>query len=413
MTSLPDGWIQRDLSSVCLKVQKVEPEALGRRSFRYVDIGSVDGDSHQLRNVAEVPADAAPSRARQLLAAGDTVFATVRPYLEKIAYIDETLQGEIASTGFCVLRPGEGVDPRWLFHFATSKQLLDQVLPLQRGASYPAVLDKDVKAAAIPLPPLEEQRRIVTMLEDHLSRLATGLADVGRSQRALGALRESMLNDIFLRSGSTASHMSSRWNSVRLGDVASVKGGKRLPRGTAWAAEATGHPYIRAKDIKQGQILQDELVQVPTAVWGSISRYVVEPGDVLITIAGTIGEVAEVPVALGGANLTENAARIRVDRRKVLPAYCALFLRSPLGQTQAQGFARATTQAKLALYRIEEITMPLPPIETQELIVEQAEAQLDYVASASLAMHNLAPRVVQLRRSLLQAAFTGRLQGDI
>jgi type I restriction enzyme S subunit len=135
MIDPPSSWRAVSLSEVCDRVEKVDPVTTSRESIRYVDIGSIDGSAHRLTEVAELLAASAPTRARQVLAAGDTVFSTVRPYLEKIAYIDASLEGEFASTGFCVLRPNSEVLPRWLYHFASSRGLLDQVLPHQRGVS--------------------------------------------------------------------------------------------------------------------------------------------------------------------------------------------------------------------------------------------------------------------------------------
>lgn len=112
MTSLHERWEFGALSGLCLPVVKTDPAETGRTTIRYIDIGSVDGDRHKLLGVPEINAEGAPSRCRQLLRSGDTVFSTVRPYLEKIAYVDDSLADEFASTGFAVLRPGPRLHPR-------------------------------------------------------------------------------------------------------------------------------------------------------------------------------------------------------------------------------------------------------------------------------------------------------------
>lgn len=185
MNALPLGWDSRSLSDVCLRPKKSDPVALGRSTIRYIDIGSVDGSRHSVTDVPTLEAASAPTRARQIVRTGDTVFSTVRPYLEKIAYVGVGLDDEFASTGFCVLRPGPRLDARWLFHFSTSRLLLDQVLPHQRGVSYPAVRDKEVLAAEIPLPNIVTQRRIVEILEDHLSRVDAGASSLDVASRRL------------------------------------------------------------------------------------------------------------------------------------------------------------------------------------------------------------------------------------
>jgi type I restriction enzyme S subunit len=118
--------------------------------------------------------------------------------MKKVAYISQDLDGEIASTGFCVLRPNqEKLHARYLFYFLLSDNLLDQVLPLQRGVSYPAIRDNDLRNASIALPPITEQQRIVTILEDHFSQLEpiVRMADVMEMQTA--ALRRSLLQSAY------------------------------------------------------------------------------------------------------------------------------------------------------------------------------------------------------------------------
>lgn len=135
MMHLPREWRHLPLKEVCLPVVKMDPVGTGRHEIRYVDIGSVDGSRQRLTEVVTVAVSEAPTRARQIIQPGDTLFSTVRPYLRKIAYVDDSLAGEFASTGFAVLRPSEEILPRYLFYFAISETFLNQVLPQQRGSA--------------------------------------------------------------------------------------------------------------------------------------------------------------------------------------------------------------------------------------------------------------------------------------
>jgi type I restriction enzyme S subunit len=197
-TSLPEDWAHWSIGDMCRSVSKIDPINLGRDSFKYVDIGSLEPSSSSLENIEAIQTTDAPGRARQLLAVGDSIFATVRPYMKKVAYISQEFDGEIASTGFCVLRPiEEQLHAKYLFYFLLSDDLLDQVLPLQRGVSYPAIRDNDLRNAFIPLPPISEQQRIVAILEDYFSRMeaTTKIADDMEKQAA--ALRRSLLQAAF------------------------------------------------------------------------------------------------------------------------------------------------------------------------------------------------------------------------
>jgi type I restriction enzyme S subunit len=198
VTALPEGWTHSSIGNLCKPVMKIDPINLGRDSFKYVDIGSLEPSSSSLENVEAISTKDAPGRARQLLAVGDSIFSTVRPYMKKVAHISQEFDGEIASTGFCVMRPNEEeLHAKYLFYFLLSDDLLEQVLPLQRGVSYPAIRDNDLRNACIPLPPPTEQQRIVSILEDHFSHLEASIKMADDLEKQAAALRRSLLQSAF------------------------------------------------------------------------------------------------------------------------------------------------------------------------------------------------------------------------
>ena len=91
------------------------------------------------------------------------------------------------------------------------------------------------------------------------------------------------------------------WKWVRLGDVASVLGGKRIPAGRTLTTENTGYKYIRVSDMKNGSVSIDSLLYVPSDIYPSISRYIINQEDAYITVAGTIGRVGKIPQQIDGS----------------------------------------------------------------------------------------------------------------
>lgn len=154
----------------------------------------------------------------------------------------------------------------------------------------------------------------------------------------------------------------SGWPEVSIGEIAEVKGGKRLPSGTGLIEEKTKHPYLRIVDFYQGGIRDTDLMYVPDDVAPAIKRYIVQTGDVFISIVGTIGLVGLIPGSLDGANLTENAAKICVNNELYNSAFLKYFLMSPEGQERIDQMSVGSTQRKLALFRIKDIVVPLPPV---------------------------------------------------
>lgn len=128
--------------------------------FCYIDLSSVDQDTKLISDAREVACGEAPSRARQLVAAGDVLVSTVRPNLNGVARVPSELEGAAASTGFCVLRPEpKKIDGGYLFQWVKSSVFIGDMVRKATGASYPAVSDRIIFESSIPLPPLEEQRR--------------------------------------------------------------------------------------------------------------------------------------------------------------------------------------------------------------------------------------------------------------
>src|SRR4051794_17648762 len=92
------------LREVCLKTRLTDPGKDPTRSFRYVDVSSVSNESFRVIGAKELLGKDAPSRARKIIRADDIIFATVRPSLRRVALVPPELDGQVCSTGFCVLR---------------------------------------------------------------------------------------------------------------------------------------------------------------------------------------------------------------------------------------------------------------------------------------------------------------------
>ena len=167
------------------------------------------------------------------------------------------------------------------------------------------------------------------------------------------------------------------WKWIKLGEVASVLGGKRIPAGRTLTADNTGYKYIRVSDMKNGSVLTENLLYVPTDIYPSISHYVIHKEDVYITVAGTIGRVGKIPPEIDGANLTENADRLVfsiIDQDWLIKC-----LESSLVQQQIIDATTKVGQPKLAIKRIQELLIPLPPLDEQKRIVAKIEELLPLI----------------------------------
>ncbi len=155
-----------------------------------------------------------------------------------------------------------------------------------------------------------------------------------------------------------------------LGELVNIKGGKRLPKGAQLQSEPNSHPYIRVRDMGDKYIPEHGLEYVPDDVFPSISRYIVNTNDVIISIVGTIGLVSIIDERFDNASQTENCAKLSgldyVDAN-----YVYYFLNSSVGQQEIRQGTVGAVQAKLPLYSIEKIKVYWPARFEREKIVDQ------------------------------------------
>ena len=166
------------------------------------------------------------------------------------------------------------------------------------------------------------------------------------------------------------------WKWVRLGSIVSVYGGKRIPAGSKLSEENTGHKYIRVADMKDGTVSLDDIKYITDDIYEKIKQYYITSEDIYITVAGTIGRVGVVPMELNNANLTENADKLVFNRLNKM--FLCRMLNSEVIQHQIREATTQVGQPKLAIARIQKLIVPLPPLAEQKRIVAKIEELLPY-----------------------------------
>ena len=158
---------------------------------------------------------------------------------------------------------------------------------------------------------------------------------------------------------------------ITIEELFNVKGGKRLPKGNLLQSIPNNHPYIRITDIKLNRILEldENFLYVPTNIQGIIKNYVVNEGDIVISIVGQIGLITRIGKSLNLANLTENCVKLIPKQRNIIDLnYILYYLKSNLGQDQILERVVGSTQPKLPIYNINSIVIKLPHIQKQQAI---------------------------------------------
>ena len=159
------GWSSKRLKYLATYNDEVLAESTDEdKEIQYVEISGVSL-SHGIEEIESMTFSQAPSRARRKVKNGDILISTVRTYLRAIARVDEAPPDLIASTGFCVLRPKDDVDNRFLGWATSSEPFIAEVMARSVGISYPAINASELVTIDMPLPPLATQRRIAQFLD--------------------------------------------------------------------------------------------------------------------------------------------------------------------------------------------------------------------------------------------------------
>lgn len=398
MSSKPHGWTEATIGDLCRPVHKINPAATNPEEIiSYIDIGCINPSKLTIDAIARIPGCNAPSRARQLVHPGDILISTVRTYLKKVAIVPPELNGAIASTGFCVLRPGPALSPRFLLYRVAEDSFIRELSALQTGSSYPAVRDGDVFSRTIALPALDEQVRIVAAIEEQFSRLDDGVRLLERARQMVARMRMAVFAQV----------LCGEWPLKQVSNFATVGSGATPKRGRADYYHGGTIPWVTSGQLvnsfveKPAEYITEKAMQETSVkLWPKHTLLLAMYGE-----GRTRGHCSEL---LFDATTNQACAAIVLDENApVRRSYLKLFLTASYDKNRR--LASGGVQPNLSLKIVRSMNVPIPPFEVQDAIISKIDFQLTLVNSLTTAIDRALIRSKALRRSILQRAFSGQL----
>jgi type I restriction enzyme S subunit len=353
---MKNGWETKSLGEVLQRTDTINPLLSPQGEFDYIDVSSVSNTTFQITTTQHLKGKDAPSRARKLVRARDILFATVRPTLERIAIVPEHLDSQVCSTGYFVLRPKPQVDYRFVFYWLFTENFVAQMESLQKGASYPAVTDGDVKAQLIPVPSLPEQQRIVGILDEAFEGIATAKSNAEKNLQNARALFESYLQAVLL---------NKKWKHTTLGELC-----ESVEYGSSAKSKKEGTvPVLAMGNIQNGRFDWGSLVYTDDKA--EIKKYLLKHNDVLFNRTNSpelVGKTAiyksEMPAIFAGY-------LIRIHRKEDLldADYLNYYLNSELALSYGKTVAiSSVNQANINGTKLRGYPIPIPPILEQKTL---------------------------------------------
>ncbi len=392
-----------DIGCFCIQTEQRDPRLFPDRPFKYIDISSIDKRSKQIVSTQEILGKDAPSRARKEVRYNDVLVSTVRPNLNAVARVPEELDGQIASTGFCVLRPkANTLDSHYLFYRTMTRDFVEYLKTRVRGAHYPAVTDSIVRDAPIPLAPPSEQRRIVQIL-DQAHVLHNNGADADNKIAHI-------LSALFLKTFGSPATNPMGWDIVPISKfVERFEGGRSIAAKTQ-EGDSGRYRVLKVSAVTWGKYAPNESKPVPTDYLPPKSHFV-HAGDLLFSRANTtelVGAVAYVHETPSNLLLPDKIWRfVWHNPEEIDPLFVYSLFRHPAVRYELGKRATGTSGSmqNISMGKVLAMEVPLPPPELQKQFGDFA-LRLEGIG---FHRHRSTEVISKLFQRLLHDAFSGEL----
>lgn len=445
---LPDSWAFTTISEVAIKGDQRAPDQ--DETFTYVDIGSIDRVLKRISDPQILMGKNAPSRARKAIRNGDVLVSLTRPNLNAVALVTSEFDGQIASTGFEVIRPCL-VDSRYIFGLTRSKEFIDSISGAVQGALYPAAKSSDVQGFKFPLPPLAEQKIIADKLDTLLAQVESIKARLERIPEILKQFRQSVL------AAAVSGKLTEEWRRINTNhvkqDVYSIdkyweneykKNNKKYKKieypksdfdlsafPDSWVKTNVGRifdvyvgatPSRQREDFWNGEInwvsssevafcrIQSTKENITDEGYKSTSTTIHPIGTVMLAMIGqgkTRGQAAILDIE---ACHNQNTAALRIPEKIAKSEFLYFYLLYKYEETRQVGSGNNQQAMNKAI--VQGLEFPLPPFKEQIEIVDKIESLFEYIERVEGQVQVALDRVNNLTQSILAKAFRGELTDE-
>lgn len=403
--SIPKNWKFVALRELVTQGKQRNPSKRPAETFRYVDVSAVDNTQFKITDSALLTGAEAPSRARKEILADDVMFATVRPTLKRIAFVPKEHDGDIASTGFAVLRAKkEMLDARFLFFSLLLESFIKRMGELQRGASYPAIRESDLWNEIILVPPLSEQRAIAEILG--CVKLA-----IEQQQRLLALtaeLKKALMHKLFTeglrgepQKETEIGLVPSGWEVVEIGSLGKVVTGSTPKTSVADYYDPPEIDFISPGDLGITKTIYDSENKISQSGLVAI-RSLPKSAIMCVCIGSSIGKVGMTSRENSATNQQINAI---IANEKHDPTFI-YYLLTYFNQYW-RGFATFGPVPILSKSKFAGISIVVPANRADELVIADRLSALDERAEFAMKRIRL---LTSLFRTLLHQLMTAKVR---
>lgn len=419
---MPKGWEEVLLGDVVEVNPRRSFDLLAEDMVTVVPMAALDEKSGLIANPIIQPLQEVTRGLRQF-EEGDVLFAKITPSMENgKSAIARNLVNSVGfgSTEFHVLRSKGAVLPEYLWRFIRRQDFRAAAKKVMSGAvGQQRVPAEFLKNSKLPLPPLEEQKRIVERLDTLIGHIDCAQLILKKISTLIANYRSSILEMAF--TGRLTSDFRGdepeyqdiprTWTVRRLGDVSEIQGGIQVGRQRDAQSDLVEVPYLRVANVQRGWLDLGEVKTISVTPL-ELRRLTLKKGDVLMNEGGDRDKLGRGWVwddQIENCIHQNHVFRIRLDAGVMSPEFLSHYANERGQQYFFEQGIQTTNLASVSKAKVAAFPVPVPPLlESLEIVrrIDDAFAWIDRVSADHQAALDLLPN---LTASTLAKAFRGEL----
>ena len=402
-----EGWKKVPLAGLCKVFTDgdwIETKNQSSEGIRLVQTGNVGtGEFKDRRDKARFISEETFDRLKcQEVYEGDCLISRLPDPVGRSCIIPGTDDKMITAVDCTIVRfDATKVIPEFFNYYSQSSLYLQDIESYCTGATRKRISRKNLGNIAIPVPPLPEQKRIVAILDEAFAGIEKAIANTENSLANARELFESYLDSVFfVKCPATHRESLTKLCEPKTITYGVIKLGQHIDDGV---------PCLRTSNVRRLNIETEGMKRIAPALSHQYGRTILQGGEVLVNIRGTLGGVAVAGENMKGWNVSREVAVVPLDQKRILPSFAAYCIATKASQDWLVGVQKGVAYTGINLTDLRELPIYLPELNKQASIVAQLDEMYSHCCALELLHQQKLTALAELKQSLLQKAFSGEL----
>jgi len=339
---------------------------------------------------------------------GDCLVSRLPDPVGRACVLPNTVEKMITAVDCTIVRfDRKQLIPNWFLYYSLSNDYQKEIQKQVTGATRQRISRKNLGLVSVPLPPLPEQQRIVSILDEAFAAIAKAKANAEKNLQNAKELFESYLQGVF---------ENGDWEKIEFGEIITVltdyhaNGSYQILKQYVELKETEDFAWmVRSTDFENN--FENEFRFIDENAYNFLSKSKVFGGEIIMSKIGNAGNVYLMPRIDRPCSLAMNLFLIRLNEKKASTEFVFQYLKSYSGEFQIKSRLQGATTKTITKDNVRSIIIPLPKLKEQQTIVRQLDALRAETQKLEVLYEKKITDLEELKKSILQKAFAGELIG--